>query len=366
MSLLGDDGRGYELARKLDTCGVWRLWLGESLYHSFHSFLSSPSKWEAFMRTDDSKSRAQIHLQLRARALLFDKACVSLFLRSSSSSSPQSPSLASSSSSVISKLNPTYLQLHGDDVYFTLDSSSQDEAQQRDGVRSNTSSSKAMQIQSKTAFSVGSRYGESETDNMPQRFRHEEFPETWYNQFIEKYRASRPYRLSFGNRESDKRTPEQMSAYLRFLEKHKRRRVAFKEDQYMGFGNPIVENKSNMHSNSVLDGNSAIDDDTYFFPETMFTLNCVPDSALPPTIRMEDNRKIEFHGVLDCLPQVTTRSPVMIERLGIRPEYLSMEQGGSQYRGKNGSEWNRLCLGQEQASQMSQKVIVPHADKYWI
>ncbi|KAJ0718935.1 hypothetical protein HanLR1_Chr08g0276181 [Helianthus annuus] len=38
------------------------------------------------MRTDEARSRAQIHLQLCARALLFDKACVSLFPRSNRSS----------------------------------------------------------------------------------------------------------------------------------------------------------------------------------------------------------------------------------------------------------------------------------------
>ena len=107
MALLGDDGRGYELARKLETLGVWRTWLGDFNYSNFVPFLSSTSTWETFMRTDDSKSRAQIQLQLRARALLFDKASVSLFLRSTpspSSSSAVNP--LSSSSLAISKLNP--------------------------------------------------------------------------------------------------------------------------------------------------------------------------------------------------------------------------------------------------------------------
>lgn len=343
MALLGDDGRGFELARKLESCGVWRSWLGDALYSNFVQYLSSPNTWESFMRSDDSKSRAQIQLQLRARALLFDKASVSLFLRS-----PSTPT----SSLPVSKLNPSYLQLHGDDVYFTLE---QDVVQQREGVvASNTAPSK---IQPKAAFSVGARYAESEIDNISQRFRHEEFPETWYNLFIEKYKASRPYKLSFGERESDKRTPRDMSVYIKLLEKHKKRRVAFKEDQHMGFGNPIVENKSSMYPSSVLDGKNSVDDDTYFFPETMFTLNCVPDSALLPINRVEDNQKVEFYGVLDTLPQVMTRSPIMIERLGIRPEYHSMEQGGSQYRNKNGTEGNRKLLGQEQALQMSQKVI---------
>lgn len=295
------------------------------------------------MRVDDSKSRAQIQLQLRARALLFDKACVSLFLRPDSNSN-------SSSSLAVSNLNPTYLQLHADDVYFSLDGSSPEgvQVQQRDH---------ASKIQSKAAFGFGSRYGESEVDNKPPRFKNEELPETWYNQFIERHRVSKPYRLSSADRESEKRTPEEMSAYFKLSVKHKKRCLAFKEDQYVGYGNPLVENASHMNPHSVLDGSNSIDHESSFFPETMFTFNCVPDSALPPMNRVQDDQKVEFYGVLDTLPQVMTRSPVMLERLGIRPEYLSMEQGGSLHRGKNGSAGNKSCLSQEQAAQLSQKVI---------
>ncbi|KAG2696143.1 hypothetical protein I3760_07G044800 [Carya illinoinensis] len=351
MALMGEEGRGYELARKLEACGVWRSWLGDSKYAGFSDFLNSPSSWKAFMRTDESNSRAHIHLQLRVRALLFDKASISLFLRSN----PSSSSSLASSSIAVSKLNPSYLRLRGDDVYFTLENSAQDGVQQREGgVLSNTASSK---IQSRVGFGIGSRYGESEIDNVSQRFRNEELPETWYNQFIEKYRGSKPYRLSSANHEFDKRTPEGMSSYLRLLEKHKKRRLAFMEDHSMGYGNSMLENASNMPPNSVLNGSNSIEDDTPFFPEVMFTLNCVPDSALPPAERVDENRKVEFYGVLDTLPQVMTRSPVVIERLGMRPESLSIEQGGSLYRGKLGSEGNRKCLGPEQASQMSRKVI---------
>ncbi|XP_041020484.1 uncharacterized protein LOC121262137 [Juglans microcarpa x Juglans regia] len=352
-ALMGEEGLGYyDLARKLETCGVWRSWLGDSSYAAFVHSLASPSNWEAFMQVDDSKSRVQIHLQLRVRALLFDKASVSLFLRSNPSSS--SSSLASSSLAV-SKLNPTYLQLHGDDVYFTLENSAQDGVQHRDGgVLSTSASSK---IQSRAAFSGGSRYGGPEIDNVPQRFRNGELPETWYNQFIEKYRISKRYSLSSADHDLDKRTPEEMSAYLRLIERHKKRRMAFKEDHSMGYGNSTLENQSNLHPNSVLNGNSLIEDDAPLFPETMFTLNCVPDSAFPHTDRVEENQKVEFYGVLDTLPQIMTRNPMMIERLGIRPEYLSIEHGGSLYRGKIGSEGNRKHLGPEQASLMSQKVI---------
>ncbi|KAF5749730.1 Transcription initiation factor TFIID subunit 8 putative isoform 1 [Tripterygium wilfordii] len=332
MALLGDDGRGYELALRLESLGVWRTWLGDSLYASFVNFLSSPSSWESFMRADEPKSRPQILLQLRARALLFDKASASLFRQSNSSSS---------SSLTVSKLNPNYLQLHADDIYYTLE----DADQRRDGgVVSNTGPSKN---QSKSVIGGGVRFGESEVGNISQRFRNEELPETWYSQFIEKHRVSRLGRISFGDRESDKRTPEGMSNYLQLLQRHKRSRVAFSEDQYGGFG---VQDPS-----PAFDG---ANDDVLFFPETMFPLNCVPDTALPVVTRELDDRKVELHGVLDTLPQVMTRSPVMIERLGIRPEYLSMEQRGSLHRGKNGSEVNKKSLGPEQASQMSKKVVV--------
>ncbi|CAN0906534.1 hypothetical protein LINGRAHAP2_LOCUS24318, partial [Linum grandiflorum] len=91
------DGRGFKLARKLDSTGVWQTWLGDALYPSFVQFLSSPSSWDSFMGTDELKSNAQIHLQLRTRALLFDKVSVSVFLNSTN---PPSPSAA------VSKLNP--------------------------------------------------------------------------------------------------------------------------------------------------------------------------------------------------------------------------------------------------------------------
>ncbi|CAL5428826.1 unnamed protein product [Camellia sinensis] len=89
----------------------------------------------------------------------------------------------------------------------------------------------------------------------------------------------------------------------------------------------------------------------------MFPFNCDPDSALPHINRVEENHKVDFNGVLDMLPQIMTRSPIMIERLGIRLEYLSMEHGGNQCCGKNGSHGNRKLLSQEQASEMSRKVI---------
>ncbi|CAH9070168.1 unnamed protein product [Cuscuta epithymum] len=326
-ALLGDDGRGYELARKLESLGVWRSWLGDSLYPAFIHFLSSPTSWDSFMRADDSKTRAQIHLQLRARALLYDKASVSLFLRSDQSSS--------SSTSAISKLNPNYLQLHGDDVYFTLENSSQDAVAATNSLPS--------KVQPRSTFGVASRY-ESEIDPTSQRFKVEDLPLTWYDQFFEKYKPNKPHKLSYGDRESEKRTPELMAAYLRALENHKRRRVAFRGDQ---------------QSNMSADGSSVVpsDHEGPLFPELMFSMNCVPDNAAFHSREAQENNKFEFKGVLDTLPQIMTKSSIMIERLGIRPEYLSVEQGGNRSRGKNGFEGGKSVLGSEQASKVSQKVV---------
>lgn len=301
MAALGDDGRGYELARKLEACGVWRPWLGDSLYSNFIHFLSSSSAWDSFMTVGDSKSRDQIHLQLRVRALLFDKASVSLFLR------------ASNSPFVVSNLNPNYLQLHGDDVYFTLE----------DGVPRD------------------------------KRFRQEDFPENWYNKFIENYRASKPHVVSFSNRESDRRNPSEMSTYLRLLERHKRRRIEFKGGESGGFSNSNTENK--MQSSTVLDSDNLSDEDSCFFPETMFMFNCVPDSAIVPRIMVEEKQKVEVFGVLDTLPQMPTKSSIMLERLGIRPEYLGRGPGHS--RTKVGLDGNRNQLSQELAMQMSKMVV---------
>lgn len=202
------------------------------------------------------------------------------------------------------------------------------------------------QVQSKSSFGVGSRYNESE------------LPETWYTQFFDRYRASKSYRLSFGDQETEKRTPEQMAIYLKVVEKHKRKRIAFVDNPNIGVGNSTLHNGSNMLSTSVVDDSITVDGEAPFFPETMFTMNCVPDSAvLRKDRRLQHNQKLEFNGVLDTLPQPVTKSPIMIERLGIRPEYLSMDHGGNQNRGRNGSDGSRKLLSLEQASQLSQKLI---------
>ncbi|KAF9603138.1 hypothetical protein IFM89_033974 [Coptis chinensis] len=346
MALLGEDGLGYELARKLEACGVWRTWLGDSNYTHFSHYLSSPSTWESFMNSKITSPtlKTHIHLQLRVRALLFDKASVSLFLRSSNSGA--------------SKLNLNYLQLHGDDVYFSLEDFSLHGYQDlSNSTQSKLTTVRLMQIPPKVCFSTGFKYGEPELDDISNRSMRDGFPGTWYNQFIEKYKVSGQHKLLSRDREPHKRTSEGMSTYLKLLERHKKSRRAFKEDD-MGFDNPIWDNGTNMHLSSVSDCNISSDDETSFFPEIMFPADCVPDSALPSSNRVQDNPKIECYGVLDSLPHVMTRSPAMLERFGIRPEYLRIGLGRSKYRGKNGLEGNGRSLGQEQAFQMSQQAIV--------
>ncbi|KAJ0242031.1 Transcription initiation factor TFIID subunit [Hirschfeldia incana] len=338
MALLGDDGRGFDLARRLESSGVWRTWLGDSIYLSFNHCLSSPSSWEAFMRVDESKSRAQIQLQLRVRALLYDKATVSLFLRSHS--------ISGASSSDVSKLNHNYLQLHGDDVYYTLENASPESGFQRDGgLRHNQSIPKSL---SKPSFNSGRRGSESDFSNLAsQRSRFEELPDTWYTQFIS--RCGFKYGMSVGGQESDKRTPEGMSTYLRAVDTHKRKRAPFIEDRSTGSSGHM--GRSNMHPSSGFDGSSS--DDDILFPETIFRMNCVPETALSPIVRTQDDDvRTEFYGVLDTLPQVN-RSHVMIERLGMMPEYLRMEDRGVLRRKKA----EKMGFSDEQATQVSRKVV---------
>lgn len=74
-----------------------------------------------------------------------------------------------------------------------------------------------------------------------------------------------------------------------------------------------------MHPNLVLNLNNSIEDDSQFFwPKMMFTLNCVPDSALIHMENVEENQIVEFYRVLENLPQVIIRNYVMIKKLGIR------------------------------------------------
>ena len=201
---------------------------------------------------------------------------------------------------------------------------------------------------SKPSFNSGRRGSESDFSNLAQRSRYEELPDTWYTQFIS--RCGFKYGMSVGGQESDKRTPERMSTYLRVVDSHKRKRAPFLEDRSTGSSGHM--GRSNIHPGSGFDGSSS--DDDILLPETMFRMNCVPETALSPFAKTQDDDvKTEFYGVLDTLPQVTTRSHVMIERLGMMPEYLRMEERGVLRRKKA----EKVGFSDEQAAQVSRKVV---------
>jgi len=203
------------------------------------------------------------------------------------------------------------------------------------------------------ASSVGSRYNESENINTSQRFRHEELPEAWYNQYFEKLKT-KYQKFPHGDKESLKRTSEGMSTYLQLREKHKRKRQAFKEDLHMGVNGSMSDNGSFMSPRMVVDANGSTEEEITFFPEIMFPSNCVPDSSLPLRNEMEKNQKVDIYGILDNLPTVVSRSTAMMERFGIRPDYIRV---GSKYRGIDGSGCEKKPVCQEQASQMTHKIV---------
>jgi hypothetical protein len=222
--------------------------------------------------------------------LLYDKASAALFL-----SHPHS----------INDINPNFLQLHGDDVYFSLYEEKED----------------GSQFQSQSAFNAR----HSESDSLAK------WPSSWYKQFAEKYRI-RHHKLPSGEKEIPKRTPEGMLGYLKLSTVHKRKRQVFKD--YNSPGDPV-----------------SVNDET-LFPEFHFPSDCVPDSALPRANLTQKRAKMEFYSVLDNLPGLVNRSPAMIERFGIMPEYYKV---GNKYRG-NGGEGKHLT--EEQGNAIMRKCVV--------
>ncbi|WOL08038.1 hypothetical protein Cni_G16790 [Canna indica] len=144
-----------------------------------------------------------------------------------------------------------------------------------------------------------------------------------------------------------------MSMFLKLCDRHKRKRQAFDEGQNAATRGPVVENGS-VHSKIASDITNLTEEEFTFFPEMMFPSNCVPDSAIPPSNDMEKKQKIEVSEVLDNLPTVVSRSPAMIERFGIIPEY---HKTGGKYRGKDSSGGEKKPLGAEQAFKMTNKVV---------
>lgn len=210
---------------------------------------------------------------------------------------------------------------------------------------------KANEHPNERASSIGSRY--NEPDNANQRYKHGELPETWYSQYFDKLKA-RFHKFPHGDKESLKRSSEGMCTFLKLREVHKRKRQAFKEDQHIGTNDSMSENGPFMPPKMVQDANGSIEDDISFFPEIMFPSNCVPDSSLPLRNEVEKSQKLDVYGILDNLPTVVNRSTAMMERFGIRPEYIRV---GNKYRGIDGAGCEKKSPCQEQASLMTHKIV---------
>ncbi|BFI30078.1 protein MpBromo8 [Marchantia polymorpha subsp. ruderalis] len=110
MRIFGKDGDGYELTVRLENAGSLREWLGATSYSKLLPHLTSQAAWHSFM---NSTSSSLLNLQMRVRALLFDKAAGCVYEDFGEKIAPSS-------------LNPSYLQLNGNAVYFPLDQDAED------------------------------------------------------------------------------------------------------------------------------------------------------------------------------------------------------------------------------------------------
>ncbi|KAG8061383.1 hypothetical protein GUJ93_ZPchr0003g16840 [Zizania palustris] len=320
--LLGNDGRGYELARRLEACGAWRAWLGDAAHAVLAQHLANASTWDAFLFPSSSSSgsppRPLLLLQLRVRALLFDKASAALLPRGASPTS-------------LNSVNANYLQLHADDIYFSLEDEQEDINQHH--------------MQSRTSFSPS-----RENPMLSQRHsRYEELPDTCYKQYAEKFRTWYG-KFRSGDKDIPKRSSEGMSNYLKVCSVHKRKRSVFMDDQGHNIAVPMLENGPSSKNVGDL---SNLTDET-FIPEIRFPADCVPESAIPRTNETSRIYKIEVHGVLDNLPAPVSRNTAMLERFGMMPEYYKK---GNKYRGKDGSKVEGKSLSQEQGLVMTRKLV---------
>jgi len=328
-------------------------------------YLNSLCAWQNFMSVDGTKSKAQIHLQLRVRALLFEKASASLYLRLPSS---QAASLC-----------PSYLQLHADDIFYSLEEDADDwtrlkadgsltlESLQKKGPdsslkRSFSSGQSSEQVVEGTSC-AGSKFPEADVENLSSRSKNGEIPEIWYSQWHEKHLIDRMKRLSwrlaqqqlpFGERETYKRTPEGMSAYLSFSQKHKKKRQVIELNKESHPTDSFTENGSDVKADLTAGPDCSMDEEISFFPETMFLSNCVPDSAIPVHDKEAENLKVEFFGIFDHLPHGISRSPLSIERLGMGSEYLSLGVN----TGRNRAAGRKKLFSEEEAVHLTKQAVV--------
>lgn len=353
MSLLGDDGVGYDLAKKLDSNGAWRSWLGDSCYSQIIPYLNSLAAWKNFMSTDGNKSKSQIQLQLRVRALLFDKASASLYLRSSTSSSLSPASVQSS-----------YLQLRADDVYYSFEEDVDDwNRLQAEG----SLTAKPFQIKDIEGTScAGSRFAVNDVESLS-RSKPGEILDTWYSQWREKHLQERMHWLAwrsaqrdlpFKDRDTFKRTPERMSAYLRASEKHRNKIRVTQLDKVLHFPNSARDNVSGVKVESSAENACSMDEEPCFFPESMFPSNCVPDNSVPRSDKEDENSSLVLPGILDNLPYETGRSPLLIERFGMGSDYLNLGIKKVDSMGKNREAVKRKRFGEEEVEHRARQTIV--------
>ncbi|KAG0598179.1 hypothetical protein M758_12G052700 [Ceratodon purpureus] len=299
MRLLGDNGAGYELAQRLEENAVWRAWLGERDYVVLQSYLQTPGTWSAFMQTVNP---SVVALQLRVRALLFDKAVVSLHLDSAAASPP-------------SALDNSFLQLHADSVYFTLEQDAEDWARlqveknptftslqvkheldssatftrlndaESGHAGINSRPSKASQSgQSVSSALISPRQLASRThaktgfNNAGNAIDHRSLGDLWYTQYLQRDLMNRMSRLArrtaqrglpFGDQEAYLRTPIEMADYVSIQTNHRKRRPVFRIDG---------DSKQSLsgHERPIQGDDSAL-----FMPENQYPGNCVPDNAVP-------------------------------------------------------------------------------------
>ncbi|CAM6026139.1 unnamed protein product [Sphagnum balticum] len=267
MGLLGENGGGYELALRLEEQNTWRAWLSERDHATMLPYLASPGTWSKLMQSSSSSSL--LALQLRVRALLFDKAAACLFLEHVGAAI------------VPNSLHPSYLQLHADSVYFSLEQDAEDWAcLQADTALALPSPNLKHGSRTRTNVGYGQMVSGSESCTTG---------ELWYNQCLHNSHSIRmdrlarrvtQQRLSFGDQEACLRTPEGMAAYLNFTMNRCKRWPVLQADK----GTKPTDYPSISDTANGMDANlagQAGDEDASMLPEIMFPGNCVPDNPVP-------------------------------------------------------------------------------------
>ncbi|XP_073385407.1 uncharacterized protein [Physcomitrium patens] len=374
MKLLGDNGAGYELAQRLEENSVWRAWLGERDYVLLQSYLATPGTWSAFMQIENPSVTA---LQLRVRALLFDKALVFLHLKSAATSPP-------------SALDNSFLQLHADNVYFTLEHDAEDwtrlQAEKSPSLASlelkhgldssenftrlneaesghsgiNSRSAKPSQSNHVSSALQASRThtktGLSVSGNASD---HRTLGELWYTQYLQRDLMNRMNRLArrlaqrglpFGDQEACLRTPTEMADYVCNQANHRKRRPVFRIDG-------DLKQSLLSHERSIQGG----DDDTPFMPEIQYPVNCVPENAVTARPNTSFDGSSAHGAFLERLDHLRDLSSGLFIRGEDRlPGEVSSHhvRGGALGRGNTLRISHRNELSEEAALQLAEQAVV--------